>query len=139
METIEVEKRDYRSFLKHALEARTGRNPRYSMRAFARDLGFSAPRLCNIFAGKYGLSLSAAREIGSKLGLSESELQDFYDLVEASHARSRVHRSIAQQRLEARNKIKSASASVLTLAVPPARLEELKSLLNTWGVEILKF
>ncbi len=34
--------------------------------------------------------------------------------------------------------MKSAATAVLTLAVPQAKLEELKSLLNTWGVEILK-
>jgi hypothetical protein len=59
----------YRDLLKRELESRCGRNPRYSLRAFAKDLGLSAPRLSHVLNGRFGLSRAAAEAIADKLGL----------------------------------------------------------------------
>ncbi len=90
----------YREILKSAFESRCVRNPRYSLRAFARDIGVSAPRLSNVLNGRFGFSKASALTIGCKIGLQGSDLEFFCDLVESEHARSALQRLAAQQRLE---------------------------------------
>src|SRR4051812_21328836 len=89
---------DYRRFFRDACEDRCQRNSRYSLRAFARDLGISAPRLSKILNGRHGLSVEAASEIARRLGLSESEQDLFMALVESEHGRAAVTRSLAKKR-----------------------------------------
>ncbi len=91
---------NYREILKRAFERRCARNPRYSMRAFARDIGVSAPRLSNVLNGRFGFSKASAISIGGKIGLQGAELELFCDLVESEHARSSLQRSAALKRLE---------------------------------------
>ena len=74
--------------------------PKYSLRAFARHLGVAPSRLSEIFQGKQGLSGEAARKIGQRLELNETDLAYFSDLAEAEHARSAVKRKTAQLRLQ---------------------------------------
>jgi uncharacterized protein (TIGR02147 family) len=93
---------DYREQLKQELEARTLRNPKYSLRAFARDLGLSPSRLSHVLSGHFGLSKIAAETVAQKLGLSNDEQRYFCDLVESAHARSPVKKKLAKQRVKAR-------------------------------------
>ncbi|MGZ3710379.1 MAG: hypothetical protein ACXVBE_01430 [Bdellovibrionota bacterium] len=46
---------DYREKIRQAMESRAARNPRYSMRSFAKDLGISPSRLSEVLKGRYGL------------------------------------------------------------------------------------
>lgn len=90
---------DYREILRSAYSQRASRNPSYSLRAFARDLGISSSRLSEVLSGRDGLSSEVARRIAVALGLSGEEMRHFCDLSEARHARSRIKREQAQARL----------------------------------------
>lgn len=90
---------DYRSFLKAEYEDRITRNSRYSLRAYARDIGIRASRLNDILHGRDGLSRTTATEVGTKIGLANEHLEYFIDLVESSHARSKTGRELAKARL----------------------------------------
>ncbi len=61
--------RDYRDILKNELERRMNANPRYSLRAFARDLLTPASRLSEVLNGRRGLSEASADRIVRRLKL----------------------------------------------------------------------
>lgn len=90
---------DYRAILRRELESRCGANPRYSLRAFSRDLGISSSRLSQILRKRQGLSETSARKIAARLHLDENETQAFITSVEASDSRSRKRRLQAQHQL----------------------------------------
>lgn len=91
---------DFKQILKEELAARCRQNPRYSLRAFARDLELSPSRLSEILSGKQGLSRAAAERVATALGYSATERERFCDLIEAQHARSRKDREEAKVRLK---------------------------------------
>src|SRR5438128_1427996 len=91
---------DYKTILKEELAARCRQNPRYSLRAFARDLKIAPSRLSEILNGKQGLSRPAADKIARALGYGASEIERFCDLVESVHARSKRDRDSARVRLK---------------------------------------
>lgn len=90
---------DYRAILKAELEMRSAQNPRYSLRAFARDLKVAPSRLSEILNGKQGLSAKAATGLADQLGYLAEEKQYFIDLVLAAHARSQRDKEQARERL----------------------------------------
>jgi len=93
-------RRDYREILRDELTSRCKLNPRYSLRAFARDLEISPSRLSEILGGKQGLSRPAATKIAAKLGYSEAEQHVFCDLVDSVHARSKTSKEVAKEKVE---------------------------------------
>ncbi len=95
--------KDYRAYLKGLLLERKRVNPSYSLRAFARDLRMSPPRLSEVINGKKGLSIGAAIKISGALGHNESETDFFCDWVQCSDARSPEARRIAQIRMQKYN------------------------------------
>lgn len=105
----------YRSVLLTALEERCQRNPRYSQRAFARDLGLAPHRVSEILRGRQGLSRQSADAIASKLGLSEVDRQEFLQRVAAAHGRSTAERKLAAAQLQQRERQESHH-KVLSLA-----------------------
>ncbi len=90
---------NYREILQAEYEERSTRNPAYSMRSFARDIGLSPSTLSEVVKGRYGLSRARAEDIGKRLGFSEWTCRNFADLVEASHGRSTAAREAARLRL----------------------------------------
>lgn len=92
---------DYRQVIASEYQRRHGRNAHYSLRAFARDLGLSAPRLNEILSGKKGLSEVSARGVGRALALSGDELEGFLLSVESRHCRSQTGRKSAAEKLKA--------------------------------------
>ncbi|MFY7929389.1 MAG: TIGR02147 family protein [Oligoflexus sp.] len=96
---MEQSAQDYRHILQKELTTRCEQNPRYSLRAFARDLKLSPSRLSEILNQKQGLSRPAAQKIASILGYDERESLYFCDLVSIRHARSVKEREEAQVRL----------------------------------------
>lgn len=94
-----VRETDFRQILHKELTHRCEQNPRYSLRAFARDLNISASRLSEILNQKQGLSSGAALKIAKILGFDDRESQHFCDLVSAKHARSPKEREEAKLRL----------------------------------------
>jgi len=91
---------DYRTFIVDELEARRERNPRYSLRAFARDLELPADQLSSVLKRRYGLSRRRAEDIAERLGLSGDERRFFCNLVEAEHGRSPTARQAAKVALD---------------------------------------
>lgn len=91
---------DYRQILKEKLSDRCNKNPQYSLRAFARDLGISPQRLSHILNGNHGLSVKAAEEISKNLGMNQEETTLFCVLVQKKHARSKIVRTEADDKLK---------------------------------------
>ncbi len=94
-----IESDSPRSFLRQEFEHRLKRNPRYSLRAFARQLGLHPARLSYVLSGKHGLSRHAAALLADRLGLSAEERSYFLELADACHARSPMKREAARERL----------------------------------------
>lgn len=99
MENQNLPINDFRLILKEELATRCRQNPRYSLRAFARDLKLAPSRLSEVISGKQGLSRSVAERIAVILGYNLQEKERFCDLVESMHARSRKEREVAKVRL----------------------------------------
>ncbi len=90
---------NYRAILREELQVRCEKNPRYSLRAFARDLMVSSSRLSEVLSGRYGLSREAAKKIAAKIGWNESECALFCDLVDSEHGRAKKTKAAAKSRL----------------------------------------
>ncbi len=90
----------YQDILKSKYSERCQKNARYSLRAYARDLGISPQRLSHIMNGKHGLSIEAAQEITKNLNLDENEAKFFCTLVQEKHARSKVMKKKATEDLK---------------------------------------
>jgi len=98
---------DYREALNEAYYERRLRNPSYSLRAFARDLGIPASNLSCVLKKKKGLAATTAQQVARRLGYSESEQKTFCMLVEKEHSRSEYTRHKASQELEKKQKLHS--------------------------------
>ncbi len=97
---------NYRDILRVEFESRRTRNPGYSQRAFARDLGLGASRMSEVLRGKQGLSPSTAAKLGRGLRLPEVERTYFCNLVTRDHARNEAERKMTQKRIEQFRKLK---------------------------------
>jgi uncharacterized protein (TIGR02147 family) len=84
------------TILKRRLVERERKNPNYSLRAYARDLGINPGNLSAILQGKKGLSPQAAARIARPLGLSEGEQLELVQLAQAEFARSKKDRKQAK-------------------------------------------
>lgn len=92
----------YRDMLMAQFDARCRRNPKYSRRAFARDLGLSPSQLSEVLHGDRGLSPGKAATIVQRLQLPQDDSEIFCDMVESEHARDGARRAMAQSRLASR-------------------------------------
>lgn len=68
---------DYREMLMNEFKERVARNKRYSLRAFARDLGVNPGYLPKLFAGKTIPSLETAQDIADRMRLEKVEKARF--------------------------------------------------------------
>lgn len=64
-----------KDFLAEELDRRVRLNPRYSLRAFSRDIGLSPGELSEILNGKRRATAKAIIKVSKKLGLSLAETQ----------------------------------------------------------------
>ena len=95
----------YLKQLERTFEQRTKNNPRYSLRAFAKDLGFSAPRLSGVFNRKFGLSVDAASRVCDVLKYDAKTTEFFVTSVQATHHRSEKLRHLAQAKIAGRKRV----------------------------------
>lgn len=86
----------YISLLKQYFELRKKRNPRYSLRRYAKDLELTPMHLSYILRGQRGLSRKKAEAITKVLRLSHSDRKKFLQLVSALSARAFRERNLAQ-------------------------------------------
>lgn len=71
------EKSDFQGYLRSELIRRCRSNPRYSLRAFAKNLGMDNSTLSKIINGKRPVGEKTIRSISEKLGLREKEITKF--------------------------------------------------------------
>lgn len=90
----------YHDLLDEEFERRKQLNNSYSLRAFARDLDISAPRLSHILNRKEGLSVKSAEGIANNLSLSEKQKNWFCYSVGSLHARSFKERLSFEKKIE---------------------------------------
>lgn len=91
---------DYRSYLKNLLVDRIQRNPSYSLRAFATNIGVSSSMLSEVLKGEKRLSPDKAGVIANKLDLSSDEERYFLGLVQIESARDVKQREKILARLQ---------------------------------------
>jgi uncharacterized protein (TIGR02147 family) len=93
----------YRTFLKEELAKRARKNPKYSLRAMAIQLGFSHSTLSLVMKGSINLSLESARKIASRLNLSSSETEYLCLLIQFDGAQDPEIRESILKRLKSLN------------------------------------
>lgn len=77
------------AYLSYELDARIRSNPRYSLRAFAKQLGLSPGELSEILRGKRSLSLKAGQKVARAMEMSPAEFRQLLALAAAqSEARA---------------------------------------------------
>lgn len=67
----------FRALLQTELGRRCARNPRYSLRAFAKFLGLDHATLSQLLRGKRRLSTAMIRRLGVRLGIGAPEIEGF--------------------------------------------------------------
>lgn len=92
--------KDASQILNEILSERKASNPSYSLRAFARDLGLSAPQLSNVMNGHRGLSPEAAETISSILSLDVRQKEIFTTSLKAKFSTRKAERVVAKAKLE---------------------------------------
>jgi transcriptional regulator with XRE-family HTH domain len=65
----------FREVLQHAFQSRQARNPRYSLRSFARFLALDHSSLSQILRGRRRLTTRTIRDLGTRLGLPYPEIE----------------------------------------------------------------
>lgn len=91
--------KNYRSVLEYEFALKNKKNPAYSLRAFARDLGLSPSKLSEILSNKQGLSVTRAISVGNKIGYRDEKLAWFCNLVEVEHSRSQIGKKNALKKI----------------------------------------
>jgi uncharacterized protein (TIGR02147 family) len=76
----------YRTFLSEELARRTAAHPRYSQRAFGRDLGMSPGELSEVLQEKRKLSVRSALKVARYLSLNATETKHLLYLVQLEEA-----------------------------------------------------
>ena len=85
--------------IRDQFQNRAVKNPSYSLRAFARDLGLTSGTLSDILMKKKGVSSKKASALAEKLGLESEEQEFFCKLVEANCSRTNEKRKSAESKL----------------------------------------
>lgn len=68
---------DVPSLLRERLSAAMRRNPRFSLRSFAKQLGIDHSTLSQVLRSKRRLSTRALRAVGKRMGLSEETIRSY--------------------------------------------------------------
>ncbi len=89
----------YTSLLEQEFQKRLKRNHKYSLRAFARDMGVPSSNLSNLLKNRRGLSVGTAEKIATNLRFDDRTAQLFLSLVAAKNSRSELARKKARQDL----------------------------------------
>ncbi|MGK5084707.1 TIGR02147 family protein [Bdellovibrionota bacterium FG-1] len=90
----------YRAQIQRHFELRKASRPAYSLRAFARDLGYGAPQLSRVVNGKQHLSLAYARKLADRLFESDRDRDLFVAQVEYESAATPQAQKTALAQLE---------------------------------------
>ncbi len=100
--------KDANQILKNILSERQAANGSYSLRAFARDLGISAPQLSNVMNGNRGLSPATTEKVMARLSLDPLEKEIFKSSLKANFALSKKERISSKAKLAELNQNSTA-------------------------------
>lgn len=76
MNDMEILPNDFRSLLQQELVKRCRKNPKYSLRAFAKALGIPSSALAEMLNGKRSITKKTIEKLGSKLGMELSVIEN---------------------------------------------------------------
>ncbi len=93
---------DHREYLIREYQMRLGRNPHYSQRAFARDLGLSSSGLNDFLKNKLKFSLKRLTDISKKLSLTAEQTIHWTDLCELRFTKSALQKRVIKNRIQLR-------------------------------------
>lgn len=111
------------------LERRKGRNPRYSLRAFAHFLEMEPSALSRILAGKQQISLKATRRVVGLLQLNPQE-QDIFLSSVAEGLRVKVSEFLdLTERADAGC---PESLIKITASIDPSKIDEINTLMKSF-------
>src|SRR6185437_9094888 len=83
-----LESRTAKEFLNEELARRLRDNSRYSLRAFARQLGLSPGELSEVLRGKRALSFRSTLRIAKSLGLNSAETRHLLQIAQTDKSRA---------------------------------------------------
>jgi uncharacterized protein (TIGR02147 family) len=92
--------KSYRQALQQVLSRRLSVNPRYSLRAFARDLKISPSFLSQVLGGKRGLTLAKATDIFCTLEFSPTEKKLLMLEIQKEQKRSDKKKAVVQKQID---------------------------------------
>jgi uncharacterized protein (TIGR02147 family) len=101
---IDFYPQDPRYYLQNELRERLKRRPRYSLRAFARDLEVSASALSSFLNDQTPFSVQRISELAKKIKLPAEHTEHWQDLIEWKFGRSTGLKKKAELKIEARSK-----------------------------------
>lgn len=120
------------------LELRKQKNPKYSLRSFARLLDVDPSMICRVLAGKQALSLRITTQILSVLPLSLEDRESFKQSVVESIRQKAVY-ALTQQNSERSFRTPKSFGSPIkeiqtySLNLDSARIEEVKQRLKAFA------
>lgn len=89
---------DYRIYLKELMAEKARQNPRFSMRAMAKNLSLAPSFLSGVLKGKKNFSLQTATKVARKLRLNKTESEYFCLLTQRDSAKDAlVRESLVEQ------------------------------------------
>lgn len=91
---------DFRVFLKEELQRRASKNPAYSLRAFARDIGLTNSHLSMTLSGRKRISAETAEQIAQRMNLKTGEAEYVVLLAQKQFEQPLVLRNIIDKRME---------------------------------------
>lgn len=89
----------YLQILQREFDKKKEKNPRYSLRVFARHLDIDHSTLSQIFSRKRGLSEKLAIKIASNMTLTHHEKQKFLTSVDTCFARAKKKKAAAAEKM----------------------------------------
>lgn len=99
---------DVKKFLSDELDRRLTQNPKYSLRAFARDLGMSTSRISIFLRDHSPLTIRSAHIMADGLKLSDHEKEYFIQMVKFQFGKTSAIRNAAWKLLS-RNHLKNTT------------------------------
>ncbi len=90
----------FRELLQETFVERCRKNPKYSLRAYARSLGIEASPLSSILRGKRPLTAKMCERLGIALGMSLDKIQNFQNKHDGRHNESSSQHEFQQITLD---------------------------------------
>lgn len=90
----------FEKILNTSFEKRLKKNPSYSLRAFARDIGVTSSNLSKAMNGQRGFAKDTLQTMSIRLGLNTEETQLFKSLCESKFAKSKKAKQEAAEKLK---------------------------------------